>query len=443
MLSRRTFSLLALAALATACTPGSGSVGKRPVDRPAGEVRTDPATMGNVTLTVWDQEVRGGQEKQITTLNEAFQRKYPNIVIKRVARSFDDLRSTVKLGLTGAEAPDVVQVNNGKQDMGSFVKAGLLQPLDGYATAHRWTERIPDSVLRLARYPDSGGVLGEGRLYGVPQTGELVGLYYNKDKLARLGLQPPKTWQDFDNALAVAKRARELPIQFGNLEKSSGTYLFSLAMHRYGKAEEETRLATGRDGVSWNTDANKQAARLVLSWADNGYFPQGFAGIKADDSWAAFARGEGVFHVSGTWLAADLQAAMGDNAGFQLPPGQTVTGGTGLPFAVSGRSKNPDAAASYIQFITSPEAMKVLADNGNLPVVEADKQAATGLKKDVFSAWQTASRSTGLVPYLDYATVTAYDTVTGAVEQLLSKQDSVERFLTVLQDDLDSGRGGR
>ncbi|WP_197683929.1 extracellular solute-binding protein [Allokutzneria albata] len=426
-----------------ACAPGSGSVGDRPADRPAGEVRTDPATMGKVTLTVWDQEVRGGQEKQITALNDAFQRKYPNITIKRVARSFDDLRSTVKLGLTGAEAPDVVQVNNGKQDMGSFVKAGLLQPLDGYATAHKWTQRMPESVLRLAKYPDSGAVLGEGKLYGVPQTGELVGLFYNKEKLTKLGIQPPKTWEDFDAALAAAKRAGELPIQFGNLEKSSGSYLFSLAMHRYGKAEEETRLATGRDGVSWNTEANKQAARLLLSWADNGYFPQGYAGIKSDDSWAAFARGEGLFHVSGTWLTADIQAAMGDKVGFQLPPGQTVTGGTGLPFAVSARSKNPDAAAAYIDFITNADAMKVLADNGNLPATEADKQAATGLTKDVFTAWQTASRSTQLVPYLDYATVTAYDTVTGAIEQLLAKRHTVDQFLTVLQDDLDKGRGGR
>ncbi|GAA4007775.1 extracellular solute-binding protein [Allokutzneria multivorans] len=436
-------SLAALSLVLAGCVPGSGSSGQRPAERPAGEVRTDPATMGEVTLTVWDQEVRGGQEKQITALNDAFQRKFPNIRIKRVARSFDDLRSTVKLGLTGADAPDVVQVNNGKQDMGSFVKAGLLQPLDGYATAHKWTERMPDSVLRLAKYPDSGAVLGEGKLYGVAQTGELVGLYYNKEKLAKLGIQAPRTWEEFDAALATAKRAGELPIQFGNLEKSSGTYLFSLAMHRYGKAEEETRLATGRDGVTWNTDANKQAARLVLSWADNGYFPQGFAGIKGDDSWAAFARGEGVFHVSGTWLSADLQAAMGDKAGFQLPPGQTVTGGTGLPFAVSGRSKNPDAAAAYIDFITNSAAMKVLADNGNLPATEADKQAVSGLNKDVFAAWQTASRSAQMVPYLDYATVTAYDVVTGATEQLLAKQLSVEQFLTVLQDDLDKNRGGR
>ena len=36
-----------------------------------------------------------------------------------------------------------------------------------------------------------------------------------------------------------------------------------------------------------------------------------------------------------------------------------VTGGTGLPFAITNKAKNADAAAAYINFITSPDAMKV------------------------------------------------------------------------------------
>jgi raffinose/stachyose/melibiose transport system substrate-binding protein len=202
-----------------ACAPGSNTT---PVQQPAGDVKTDVASLGQVTLTIWDQETRGGQEAQISTLNRQFHARYPNIEINRVARSFDDLRSTIKLGLTGNDAPDVAQVNNGKQDMGAFVKAGLLRPLDAYAAAYQWTQRFPESVRKLASYPDTGDSLGEGKLYGLPQTGELVGIFYNKTKLADLGLQPPRTWDDFDAALAKAKSAGQLPIQLGNLEKSAG-----------------------------------------------------------------------------------------------------------------------------------------------------------------------------------------------------------------------------
>ena len=68
---------------------------------------------GKVTLTVWDQEVRGGQDAQMKQLNAAFEAKYPNVTLKRVSRSFDDLKTTLRLALSGNEPPDVVEANHG------------------------------------------------------------------------------------------------------------------------------------------------------------------------------------------------------------------------------------------------------------------------------------------------------------------------------------------
>src|SRR3954469_15286273 len=89
--------------------------------------KIDVSKAGDVTLTVWDQEVRGGQKKQIQQLNAAFQAKYPNVKIKRVAKSFDDLNTTLKLAVSGSKAPDVVEANQGRQVMGQLVKGGLLR----------------------------------------------------------------------------------------------------------------------------------------------------------------------------------------------------------------------------------------------------------------------------------------------------------------------------
>ena len=100
-------ALLAGAGLALgACAPGGSADGSDESARPApGAVKTDAASLGDVTLTVWDQEVRGGQEKQMATLNAEFQKKYPNITIKRVSRSFDDLVKTLRLALTRRRRP--------------------------------------------------------------------------------------------------------------------------------------------------------------------------------------------------------------------------------------------------------------------------------------------------------------------------------------------------
>src|SRR5215218_6305499 len=93
-------ALVAVTLLAAGCgTPGGDSSDNAD--------KAEVAKAGDVTLTIWDQEVRGGQAKQIKRLNQAFQEKYPNVTIKRVAKSFTDLNTTLKLAVSGPKAPDV------------------------------------------------------------------------------------------------------------------------------------------------------------------------------------------------------------------------------------------------------------------------------------------------------------------------------------------------
>ncbi|MFI7063916.1 extracellular solute-binding protein [Kribbella sp. NPDC050124] len=430
----------ALLLTATACTPGS--------DSPSGStsapsaVKTDAAALGEVQLTVWDQEVRGGQAAQMAELVKQFQAKYPNIKINRVSRSFDDLKTTLRLALSGNNAPDVVQANNGRSDMGEFVKAGQLLPLDEWSKAYNWGSRYPDSVLQYSRYSADGKTFGEGNLYGLPQVGEVVGLYYNKEKLTKLGVQPPKTWAEFEDALAKAKAAGEVPMQFGNLDKWPAIHVFGTVQDHFTPADQITTLAFGRPGASWNTPENTKAAEGLVSWVDKGYFNQGFNGQGYDPAWQDFGKGNGVFLIAGTWLQADLQKALGDKVGFMLPPGESadakpvVTGGTGLPFAITNKAKNADAAAAYINFITSPDAMKVLTSTGNLPIADTSaQQAPPGLASDIFSSFGTAVSKEAMVPYLDYATPTMYDTIGAALQDLLAKKATPQQFLTTLETD--------
>ena len=438
-------ALLAGAGLAlSACAPGGGSDDSSDdsASPTPGAVKTDAASLGDVTLTVWDQEVRGGQEKQMSTLNAEFQKKYPNIKIKRVSRSFDDLVKTLRLALTGADAPDVVQANNTRSQMGEFVKAGQLVNLDPYATAYGWDKRYPQSVRNVASYSPDGKTFGSGSLFGMPQVGEVVGIFYNDAKLKTLGINPPKTWADFDAALATAKSKGEVPLVLGNLEKWPAGHVFGVVQGRFTKAEDIRKLGFGQPGGNWVTPENTKAAQTLVDWVDKGYFNSGFNGQDYDPAWQGFTKGQGLFLIAGSWLQADLSSAMKTDVKFMLPPAPeaggtpVTTGGSGLPFAITEKAKNKDAAAAYINFITSPEAMKVLADNGNLPVVEtAEQKAPDALGTDVFTAFGTVSKDDGLVPYLDWATPTMGDTLGATLQDLLAKKATPEKALEALQKD--------
>lgn len=429
----------------SACAPGGSGSGSGDGGSTApapSAVKTDAAAMGDVTLTVWDQEVRGGQAKQIETLNAAFQKAYPNIKIKRVSRSFDDLVKTLRLALSGADAPDVVEANNTRSQMGEFVKAGQLVNLDPYAAAYGWDKRYPQSVRNVASYSPDGKTFGSGSLFGMPQVGEVVGIFSNAAKLKTLGINPPKTWAEFDAALATAKSKGEVPLVLGNLEKWPAGHVFGVVQGRYVKADDIRKLGFGQSGGNWVTPENTKAAQTLVDWVDKGYFSPGFNGLDYDPAWQGFTKGKGVFLIAGSWLQADLSSAMKTDVTFSLPPAPeaggtpVTTGGTGLPFAITQKAKNKDAAAAYINFLTSPDAMKVLAENGNLPVVEtAEQKAPDALGTDIFEAFGAVSKDDGLVPYLDWATPTMGDTLGATLQDLLAKKVTPQQAVEALQKD--------
>jgi raffinose/stachyose/melibiose transport system substrate-binding protein len=428
-----------LGLLAAACTPGSENAGAPPpADR---AVQTDIAALGPVTLTVWDQEVRGGQNEQMERLNTAFQQRYPNVTIERVSRSFDDLATTLRLALSGNDVPDVVQANNSRAEMGAFVAAGQLLPLGPWAQVYGWDQRYPEPVRQYVSYTPDGRVLGEGEMYGLPQVGEVVGVYYNPAELQRLGIAVPTTWEEFEAALAAARAAGTTPMQLGNVEGWPALHVFGMVQNQLVPPEQVTDLGFGRKGASWVTPENTQAAQTLTRWVQAGYFNDGINGIDDNQAWQAFSRGESVFFVGGTWYAADLEAAMGQNVRFMPPPppaGRPVsaTGGTGLPFAIPSGSDAPDAAAAYLDFITNADAMAVLTDTGNLPLVDTAAQTPPpGLSQDVFAAFAAVADDGSLLPYLDYATPTMGDTMGAALQDLLAGEQPPEAFLTTVEAD--------
>lgn len=440
-----TAGCLALTLLVAACAPGTGTT-EQPTSEEPQEISTDVAALGDITLTVWDQEVRGGQDEQMTQLNEAFMELYPNVTIERVSQSFDDLETTLRGALTGDDAPDVVQANNTRGTMGAFVEAGLLLDLDDYAEAYGWRDRYSENVLAVSSYADGGATFGEGALYGLPQTGEIVGIFFSRSALADAGLDEEAlrtgTWSDFTAALATVHDSGATAIELGNLDGWPAGHVFGPIQGQHVPADQIAALGMGNPGASWTTPENEAAATELQQWVEAGYFNEGPNGTDYDAAWQSFTEGSAVFLIGGSWLAADLEAAMGDDVGFMAPPSVeaggpvATTGGTGLPFAITAQSPNHVAAAAYLDFITSDDAMQVLADTGNMPVNRtAELAPGSGVNAEIFEAFGTVTDGGHLLPYLDWATPTMGDTLGAALQDLIGGQATPAEFLETLEAD--------
>ena len=64
--------------------------------------------------------------------------------------------------------------------------------------------------MAVSRWSPDGSQFGTGNLYGFTTMGEIIGVYYNKQKLSDLGLEIPTTFLS-SRATCRSRRARASP----------------------------------------------------------------------------------------------------------------------------------------------------------------------------------------------------------------------------------------
>ena len=223
------------------------------------------------------------------------------MTIKRVAKSFTDLNTTLKLAVSGAKAPDVVEANQGRPVMGQLVKAGLLRPIDAYADAYGWDDRCSRCCSTSTASRPTASTFGAGNLYGLSQMGEIVGVFYNKDKVAAC----PQTFGDFEAQAGKAKADGDVPIPFGNLDKFGGIHEYQTVQNQFADKQAMRDFVFARRARRSTRRRTTRRRRSSRS-GPKGYFTPDYNGMGYDPAWQQFAKGAGPFLIAGTWLTADL-----------------------------------------------------------------------------------------------------------------------------------------
>lgn len=396
-----------------------------------------------ITLVVWDQFYRPEESAVIEALNAEFEKAHPGVKIQREVKVLDDLKMTLKLALAEADGPDIAQVNQGRSDMGAMVEADLLLPLNDYLAKYGWGNVFSTSVASRNSFTADGKSFGQGNLYGVSPTAEVVGVYYNKDLFKKNRWSVPTTFEEFQELLAKIKKAGITPISFGSLDGWNAIHEFSAIQHLLVSSDYINNLTYGVNNVSFDTPENQEAAQILLDWAQAGYFTDGFPGIGYDDCNNNFKAGEGAMTITGSWFAPELMTGTDQEFGFFLLPGlsgkQTMAiGGVGIPYAIRKTTQHPDLAAEYLDWMISPRAAELWAQAGMLPAMslpEDTKVKTDNLFGDTLHAWETINKNNAVGHYIDWATPTFYDTLVAELQKLLGSIATPADFTAAVQRD--------
>lgn len=436
--------------IVAACAPGPSAEESR--SEGANTEITAPVTadqiaeLGDVTLRVWAD---AGEEAVLDALIPLYEEAYPNVTVDVALKGWDDLMGTIVNAMDSDTPPDVANGNQGFAIMGTLVKAGLLRPLEDLRSVYGLADGVPESGWEPMTWNDDGTSWGSGTLYGVGAATQPLGLFYNKSKLAALGLEPPESIQDLEAALATVHASGETPIMLGNSDQYPlGSHVLGILIDMFAAPDDINAWIAGDEGATFDTPGIRKALDTLKGWGDAGYFGTGYDGRSLDDAVDAYARGEGTFFLGGSFNGSKIAAIDPDGFGYTLLKGESgeyaTTGTFGTPWIVSAKTELDLPALAFLGMLTSEDFAQNYADASRLPIADLTGVTSTGtLHQSQMEAAQALFESGDFVGYLDWATPTMQRTLGSGAQELLAGILTIDEYTDRVQSDWDSFQASR
>lgn len=320
-----------------------------------------------------------------------------------------------------------------------------------------WPGVIKDHLVDLKKYSRGAEALHfpaivsnntiDGKLLAMPWFTDAGLLFYRKDLVEKYGMKPPKTW---DELATVAKK-----IQDG--ERAGGAadfqgYVFQAKAYEgltcdaveWLAAFDGGSIVDAKGNVTVNNPNAAKALKTAASWVGT-IAPTGVLNYGEEDARGVFQNGKAAFMRNWPYawsLGNGADSTIKGKIGVSALPSATVGGKGGAALggwqlAVSKHSKNVDAAADLVMFLTSPEIQKDRAVKGSFnPTVRSlylDKEvlAANPFYGDLHSVFTNASPRPSTVTGLKYPEVS--QAFWNATHEVLSGKATAEDSLKRLE----------
>ncbi|HPH95629.1 MAG TPA: ABC transporter substrate-binding protein [Anaerolineaceae bacterium] len=328
----------------------------------------------------------GGEAAGLDAMIAVFNRKYPDIIFINAAvagGAGTNARAVLSTRLQSGNPPDSWQGHAGQELIGTYVKAGQLEPLNFLYEKNGWLWVMPKNLIPL--------ISQDGKIYCVPVNIHRSNvLWYNPAILEKYNIPVPKTMDDWFAAMDALKAAgMKYPLALG--EQWTVMHLMETVLLSVLGHEQYARLWTGE--LDWEGDEVRVALELfskLLTYA-NSDAPS----LSWQDASQLVTNGDAAFNVMGDWAEGyykELKMTPHQDFGWTPVPG---TAGTfqflSDSFVLPVEAPHREAAIAWLTLAGSKEGQDAFNPvKGSIPARnDADRSLYDEYLQSAMNDWIT------------------------------------------------------
>lgn len=334
-------------ALAACGTPATEEVPAATEEAPAATeevpAATEEAPAEVIEVTFWHAYGTGSAEEiALAQLLEQAAVDLPQYKINVLQVPFNDIFNKYDTDVAAGGGPDMFIAPN--DNLGGQARAGTIMDI---------TDLVAGKLGDFSEL-SQGGMMYDGKMYGIPESLKAVVFWYNTDMLA----EPPATTDDLK---ALMEGGTPIAISFGCYHHWGffGSFGGKIFDDQFNFVADEDNQAKVADAISYLND-------LYQISVDNGW-PR-----NDSDGLAPFTEGSVAAITNGNWAMGDYRKALGEK--LAVAPIPSGPGGASNPLlGVDGwyfnpNSENTEAAIEVALYLTNTAAQQLMMDEaGHVP----------------------------------------------------------------------------
>lgn len=311
-------------------------------------------------------------------INE-FKEKHPEVTIVDDSQgdesAFNNILST---DIASGTMANIFRIQ-GVANLSEYIDNGLIMDMKPYLEEDaEWGAGFTEGALSYYEVPGKEGI------YGIPMESGLIGVYYNKDLLAKAGISTfPETWTQFKDAIKKLKDSGVIPIAMGCQTTYMAGHLHDQIFYKWLGTEAAKQL--GSREKNW-TDADVvETLGFVKELIDLGAFDANAAGMTDNIAMTQFQQGEAAMVITGPWnigtfedpeetpVHESIEVAkfpyFDEKPEFKNEDMQTLS-----PYMVSGKleGKELELTLELVKMLTNKEAAKRFAEEAAFLIPRTD-----------------------------------------------------------------------